>query len=380
MSGLQRPPAQERVVSIEILRFFAAFVVVAFHLAESTHQRWAVTENPFSFGSSGVDVFFVLSGFVIALSAQRTRDAGEFLVRRIARVVPIYWLLTLGVAFIAIATPTLLNSVELSSANLITSLLFIPHARSDGIVNPMLFVGWSLNYEMFFYGVFALTLLWRKWSPLLPCAVIAGLVVAGLIWPSSSAIWTFYTDPMTLDFVFGVLIFMAWQSGKFASIRSNWAAAGLVAASVAWFSIAHAAGLPRALGPGLAAALLLVAALSWQLTPVRPVTRLFVALGGASYALYLCHPFIISAFRAAVFDHAQSGTVLAAASVLVVITCLVASVVLHRLIELPAQNELLRLWRLRQGEAGGSALPHRTVVAKRLLSHPPLALRGSSER
>ncbi len=123
-------------------------------------------------GFAGVDVFFVISGFIMwSISARESRPAA-FMVNRIVRITPLYWLATGVMIFGALAG--LFPRVVLTPDHIVNSLLFIPHVSpSNHQVWPLLVQGWTLNYEMFFYALFALTLF-------APRALQALLCVAGI--------------------------------------------------------------------------------------------------------------------------------------------------------------------------------------------------------
>jgi peptidoglycan/LPS O-acetylase OafA/YrhL len=125
------------IKNIQALRAIAALSVVLYHI------------DIIGIGSSGVDIFFVISGFVIAKSGSNV-DAVQFYSRRLFRIVPIYWIGTILVFGIAIVAPHLLKHTDADLADLIRSLIFIPYLKSSGLAQPVLFLGWTLNYEMFF--------------------------------------------------------------------------------------------------------------------------------------------------------------------------------------------------------------------------------------
>src|SRR6185437_14170487 len=149
----RRPGVDERRIfaskgldNIQALRAIAALLVVFVHLAVPVA---ALGVAPF--GAGGVDLFFVISGFIMVYTTVgRPISGAEFLGRRIVRIVPLYWLLTLAVFGIALIAPTLLQFTTASWGQLLKSLFFIPFAKANGDVQPVLFLGWTLNYEMFF--------------------------------------------------------------------------------------------------------------------------------------------------------------------------------------------------------------------------------------
>ena len=125
-----------KIDSIQLLRFLAALAVIGVHLPL------------INAGGFGVDIFFFISGFIISYVTIRGRD--HFLLKRIIRVVPIYWLLTFGVFGLAAIAPTLLNNTTADLVHLAKSLFFVPFDKNGSGLFPVLFVGWTLNYEMFF--------------------------------------------------------------------------------------------------------------------------------------------------------------------------------------------------------------------------------------
>ncbi|MEY9103377.1 peptidoglycan/LPS O-acetylase OafA/YrhL [Sinorhizobium fredii] len=154
--------------TIQYLRAAAALAVVVFHAAEKTGHDFAV-------GAAGVDVFFVISGFIMwVISDRRPLTPAKFIWDRIRRIVPIYWFAT--AVMIAGALAGLFPNLALTLDHVLASLFFIPfRSPSSGEIWPLLVQGWTLNFEMLFYAVFAASLLLpRHWR--LPA--IAGLFVA----------------------------------------------------------------------------------------------------------------------------------------------------------------------------------------------------------
>ena len=148
-SSGQPARTDKTIYSLQALRFIAAALVVVSHI------RTEVGLTPF--GSSGVDIFFVISGFIIYYV---TRDgAPQFFTRRLIRIVPLYWLGTLALAAIALKAPGMLNHTSLDADKLLGSLFFIPVWNESVQYHlPLLTLGWSLNYEILFYLVFFIAL------------------------------------------------------------------------------------------------------------------------------------------------------------------------------------------------------------------------------
>ena len=161
------------IQSVQALRALAALLVVFEHVDMA------------KVGAFGVDIFFVISGFVIAY-VSRTDTPARFMLKRLFRIIPLYWSATVLVFLVACLAPWALKSTTNDLGDLIKSLLFIPYMKDSGAVQPVLFLGWTLNYEMFFYAIFAVSMvIWPK-MPAIPATVaILSLIVFGLVFEAS---------------------------------------------------------------------------------------------------------------------------------------------------------------------------------------------------
>ncbi|WP_224004114.1 acyltransferase [Aureimonas sp. SA4125] len=104
-----------RLHALQILRIIAAMMVVLYHVGSGLSAEYQTRIHQFSLGYSGVDIFFVLSGFIITYTSRPGQGVLDFIVRRVARVVPLYWFLTSAVIVLAIVTPSLLNSTSITT-------------------------------------------------------------------------------------------------------------------------------------------------------------------------------------------------------------------------------------------------------------------------
>ncbi|MGF2531335.1 acyltransferase family protein, partial [Ralstonia pseudosolanacearum] len=214
---MNRPSAS--LQSIQALRGFAALYVVIFHSglalahADLPALAW-LTEHVVKRGHVGVDVFFVISGFIIAwvaiLGPKGPEPPGAFLIKRAFRLGPPYWLMS-------ILHSAWLNPV--SSGVLLTSLAFLPQANADApyFGYPALYVGWSLNYEAFFYLLCALGLalfgrraLWLVTLGLFATTVIVPFWHGGVVLGDPEALYAWATplqamaaNPLVLEFLLG---------------------------------------------------------------------------------------------------------------------------------------------------------------------------------
>lgn len=280
----------KKLESISVLRAIAATTVIYFHIMAPTGH---------AFGEFGVDIFFVISGFVIALVLDSPKMTTQrFLTDRIARIVPLYWLLTFAVFAGVLIAPSLFNSTTADFGSLLKSLLFIPYRKESGAIFPMLFVGWSLNYEMLFYAVTAVSLmLMRRHRLLFIAALIFAIFCAATVWAPYNAIAEFYSDQRILEFPLGFVIYRLW---KFGIPNKPVLACGTAVAAYAWMAYVNWHGVSHAmlLYYGVPACLVVVSSLSLESAMGSGLlTRGAIFVGNASYAVYLSHPYCVEAAR-----------------------------------------------------------------------------------
>jgi peptidoglycan/LPS O-acetylase OafA/YrhL len=304
--------------NLHLLRVIAALGVVYFHTTSEAGLRldWDI-------GSRGVDVFFVISGFIIAYIG--TSKPEQFFRRRLIRVVPFYWAATLFVFAMVVVAPRMFHSTTSSIPHLAASLLFIPRESLNGEMQPTLLLGWSLNFEMFFYVVFAMSLrISARWSPAICVGWIVAFVLAIHAFASGSAIMDFYARPIVLEFCYGIGVFylFSWCSARKDRLEQIGALKWLLIAVLIGNLIAIAVGeqyyktaLPRYIIAGIPSFFIVASALLLErLYGLRANNRLIFLLGEASYIIYLVHPYIVfTALRVVVKDaSALSSPVLVA--------------------------------------------------------------------
>jgi peptidoglycan/LPS O-acetylase OafA/YrhL len=329
---------RSKLLGLQVLRFVAAFAVVLFHIGSGYQIRWDYQTNIFSLGAAGVDIFFVISGFIIAYTTDPAKGAWHFCKRRLFRIVPLYWILTLGVTAIALIRPDLLNSTQVSGETLLKSLFFIPFEKANGTIQPILFLGWTLNYEMFFYAVYALCLVLGLRGPLAPALLIVMLVTAGQFIEIDHVLWRFYTNPLMLEFVFGICLYLIYVRWPALFVRR-----GILIAIFAAILAARQLmpDLPWIIASGIPAAGLAALALSWN-PKHTPLVAMLVLFGDASYSLYLSHPYIIQALSRFLPDEPSLWPQIVIGAIACVVSIL-ASIVLYKAIERPSQ-QLLDGW------------------------------------
>ncbi len=284
-----------------MLRAFAALMVAFHHIANDCITNggdpagWFFALTKFFPWDSGVDIFFVISGFVIVHASAklfaRPGGPGVFLSRRLRRIIPLYWIMTSLFLLVLLAGRAAINGDIGGPVYILASYLFIPWPRPDGVVQPAFGLGWTLNYEMFFYAIFAPFLfLRRKPAVFAATLLLAGFVAVGGVLGFGNPQLAFWSNPIILEFCAGMVLAL-FLPGPLIAWPGRLALAALAIAGLHFAVLAPASW--RAAAYGLPALLLVTAAVAGTPAGMSPVERLLVRLGDASYAMYLIHPFIM---------------------------------------------------------------------------------------
>lgn len=309
--------------SVQYLRGLAACAVVCFHVSE----QFGV---PFDVGAAGVDVFFVISGFIMWVTTHgRPADPWRFMGRRITRIVPLYWIVTLLTAAGILLKPQFFYGHFFSVPNFVGSLFFLP-VLQEGALHPIVIQGWTLCYEMMFYLVFTLVLfLGERWRFGVLVGALVAIVAQHFVLPAGYA--RAFTDPVVIEFAAGVVVGRLWFQGARLPLGVALAMAGAGFLLLATGSLFDA-DLPRALRWGLPAALIVAGAVfAERARPFRPAA-LPSFLGDASYSIYLWHV-VVGVLATGVVLRAGVPAALQPASILV--ATLALSAMLYLIIEKP---------------------------------------------
>lgn len=321
--------------SIQLLRGIAALSVVYVHVL--------ATPN---FGLFGVDIFFVISGFVMALVTTKNTNPRTFFLNRLIRIVPLYWILTTCLVAVILIAPNLLGSTTLNFANFLKSLFFIPYFKESHLIQPFLFVGWTLNYEMLFYLCIALGLMLssRHYSAIAISALVLIYLTLGLL-ADSPLLNGFFGNSKIFEFVLGIFAFKIYRLGYLKNIPYLFGF--LISAGCLFFMIyaeTKQIKIDSFFLYGIPSFFLLLSAISLESLMDSPVVKAIATfVGDTSYAIYLSHAFVIEFIRKVVmknFDFLQHHMSI------VIIISLSASIlvgyILHRFLDLPLQHYFKR--------------------------------------
>jgi exopolysaccharide production protein ExoZ len=272
----ERPAPFARFRSIDVLRGVAATLVALRH----------AFDGPFLVGAIGVDIFFVISGFVMAkVSVGRT--AGEFLIDRAWRIYPPYWL-----ALSACTAFAVIQSWALTRADTIGSIFLFPNWFGVGAL--YLGVAWTLLFELFFYLAVAISIWLRGWRfPLLLFA--AALIARPFI---ANPLIEFAGSPIMIEFMFGMLIALLPANARVGGVLAALALLFLAAFPNPWLEDYRLAmdywpAFVRVALWGVPAALIVYGALTLEQRFEGALVRALLVIGAASYSIYLWHMVVI---------------------------------------------------------------------------------------
>ena len=301
--------ATPRLIGVQYLRALGALMIVHFHATIQIPAYTTYFEKYLLGGAhlaNGVDLFFVISGFIMLVSSQRARPS-EFLIRRVIRIVPLYWALTLLLVLIALWRPELFRTTIVKGEYLAKSLLFIPYANpgQNGVLVPLLVPGWSLNFEMFFYLLFSVSLL----APLRLRLSLTGPVFAALL--TSKYLLRSVGYPSEFGFLADLRLFEFWLGMAIAQLFIDKSLR--LPAPVGWLLvgggfIALLWGFPMlplppnslwrfVLDSIIPSAAVVLGMVSLDQRAKVPHVRLLAFLGDASYSIYLSHIFSLGVAR-----------------------------------------------------------------------------------
>lgn len=298
-----------RTTHLHTVQWLRAFAAVSVAIGHSLHEATkfpdvspiiaeTVKALPFQIG---VDIFFVISGFIMVYvtwgKLDRPGAHWNFLRARLIRIVPLYWFYTLLLATVALTVPSVLDTATFSVEQLLSSLLFIP-GLFGADARPLLKLGWTLNYEMFFYAVFFLgILLGGRRTPWVVFIALLTIVLARHLGWFSALPWQVWAGPIVLEFCFGMGIGILYHRGVRLRPLAGLSLVVLAVLMLA-FTLPSVTWTTRFLVLGVPSALLVLALTCLERSATAEIGvfgGFCTRVGDASYTLYLMHPFVISA-------------------------------------------------------------------------------------
>jgi len=384
-----------QIDGLQMLRAVAVLLVVWCHTGqhlEAYHGRKFPGLNVF-----GIDIFFVISGFILSLVVLRNRGvpgpgvSWDFLKRRFIRVYPIYWV------FAGLILLRKLHAGEIAGHNYWSAFFLLPpiHYQGDGLI---IGYSWTMMFEIFFYSLLGLILLRTvRWAVPTLILVLTASVVLGSLWDIRHPFWIVAANPILLEFVFGALIAVLYARvgvrrpmGMFLTAFGVFASLWMAAHNPYWIAnggqmiLINQGAFYRAVTWGGCALFLVAGVVFWSPSMHRGPARWWVIMGNASYSTYIVSELVLE-FASRAFFHFHPNTGSLFVSGLFMCAMLAATLVVgyasYLFIEKPMLDVLQRRFLnkgIHPGGSGGSRSPTARHIGDRA-SLAPLG-QGSGDR
>lgn len=339
---------KKRFESLQCLRAVAAILVLWAHIKFALYHS-ALSKTDFihsAAGAVGVDVFFVISGFVIALTASKINNNWKlFLLHRITRVVPYYWIITC--CFIIIKSTSYAQHV--GTAQIFNTILFLPLLDFGHFVMPLHPYGWTLCFEMWFYLAFAFLLFVSKEKAkrFLIIGMATLTIAVSLLYKGEWVLPHFIFSPLVLEFCSGILLYSFYD--KLLSKRNAIISAILCVVSfigvlyfqeLGWYNkVLDSAwlGWQRLFIWGTFAFTLALTFLYLEKRNRSLFPHWLMKLGDASYSLYLIQPItLFYAHRISFYNNSLLG------GAFFIFGTIFSAIILHRIVEKPMTGFIRR--------------------------------------
>lgn len=261
----------DKIYSLEFLRFIAASLILFYH------------NHLIGFGQFGVDIFFIISGFVMMHS---TKDGSRnFLLKRIIRIVPLYWLLTIIVFLFYFIFSSAFQSPDVNFEFLMKSLFFLPFDRNGTGHFPIVTVGWTLNYEFYFYILFWLAcIISNKNRGVITVFFITMMLISLSFF--NNFISSIYSDLIIMEFALGILLFYFMKKDL---TKSFWVILLIFFSILLKFDQDH-----RFFLFGLPSFFIVALFIKFNIKIFK--TNIIFLLGAISYSFYLSHLYVLAFF------------------------------------------------------------------------------------
>lgn len=272
---------------IQLLRFFAALGVMLSHVGFGDSY---ITNIAFSIG---VNLFYCISAFLMMYTTQ-SGVPEKFVCKRLVRLIPLYWILTIATFFAAIFIPAFSDS-SADIGSLIKSMFFIPYFRgglkTSVVTRPIVGPAWTLTFDIWFMIVFAIAMkISHKWRGLISGIACFFLMMIGKIVNLNSAVINMLGKSFWLNFIFGITVFYIWKYMQNKVELKKKLYPILIAIAVLSFLTLYIGSKPLVLCTVLSFILLLSVLLVME---DKPVPSFFVTFGNMSYSFYLTHYYVI---------------------------------------------------------------------------------------
>lgn len=310
-----------------MLRGIASLSVLFAHESHKLYQNGIFSSDWLTFAGWGVDIFFMISGFIMMMISKKEINKTKFIVDRLIRIIPLYWLFTLIALILYVCVPSIVNTSG-GHTGIFQSFILVPiPAGTKFLVQN----GWTLSYEFLFYICFLFALKFKDVNKLLFVSATFLLIDLYLFWIQTS---NFLSSSIKYEFILGGSIYLFFYRSKLLALTLL---VILLSILLSIFDLGS-----RALSLFSLLSFILVFSLInfesyFSANSSKLIQWLFI-LGEISYSLYLVHPFTIQ-FTQLIL---KKLNVLSACSfmILATILSLIAGFVCYKWIEVPMTRYL----------------------------------------
>jgi exopolysaccharide production protein ExoZ len=341
-----------KINSLQVYRGVAAILVVLFHITNYSRENlnYNFLGGMFSFGYVGVDFFFVLSGFIIlynhAKDLGKRQSISRYATKRLIRIYPIYWMITVTKLIAIIIIPSIAKPHEQELSTILNSLLLFPQINL-----PIIGAAWTLSYEMLFYVLFGFAILfgWRWglslagiWSVAMLGYALRGFI--GISVPDHYLI-TFFLNERNLEFIFGCVSAYIVANCKLKHSIPVALTGGILFVLAGQFIMKAGNVISYTLLFGIPSLLLVTGSASLELEKAISLPKFLILLGDASYSIYLTHAMFVNIFSLVI----GRSTVLGPFFITLAITvgAILGGTAVHLFLERPLLS-ILRTWTIQK--------------------------------
>lgn len=292
---------KNKIYSIQILRGVAALLVVLYHIL-MTEDKFSgsnkLLPDFFEIGKTGVDLFFVISGFILAVITYDTWGSGnsfKFILKRFSRIYPTYWFYLLIALSVYLVQPRLVYSSQHSEFNFFTSLFLIPNKKP-----PLILAAWTLVYEVYFYVLFSVVISFKKKYVIVAFSLWLFLLVGSNLFFSidrSDYFLYFITHPYQIEFILGVFCAVLYKSHKIKFPNILYSLLCLISLCLIpyFYYTVYKQILPQSLIFGLLYSTIVFTLVSIERKSNLQYPKIFITIGDSSYSMYLSNMMILNA-------------------------------------------------------------------------------------
>jgi peptidoglycan/LPS O-acetylase OafA/YrhL len=284
------------IESIQIMRGIAAILVVSLHISIKGGQYGNDALKGFTIGGAGVDLFFIISGYIMCVSTiGRNLNFSQFMLHRIRRIIPLYWLTTTIGLVIFLFKPEIINTSG-GETSIWASYTLVPNGKRYLNSN-----GWTLSFEFLFYIIFGLFIHKGTYKAIqFTSAILFLLVATGILFSNPGNAFNFTTNNLYLEFILGMGCFYLFNEKILRPNTAMGLALCIVGIALLVAEVVFkvpSQELDRGWLWGIPMLLVFTGFLCMEgfiKGSTSIIKKLFLEAGNSSYSLYLFHPFTLS--------------------------------------------------------------------------------------